>query len=505
MSTATLAQLDALADKIIAEHGNARDAKDLTKYRGRPLDFIREELNYTLYDKQIEVVLSFEKYKKTAVRGCHGAGKDAVLGPIALYAAYCLEMLVLITSATESQLLDQTFREVGMRFNDSKLPGTLYTADLRINGTKRILCRTSGSVSNLTGYHDAKGVCVLISEAQGEQTEAAAFDAADANTTDDLSKIVVVGNPISPEGRFFEINRKRTWNAIRISAFDHPNIKQGRMVIPGGPAPTWPAEMAEEYGTDSPWYVARVLGQFPDVGIDNLIRRSWIENAVSLWQEKRFAVQTSALLPWVVADIARGGPDLTCIGVIRGDQGAAVLDTLETSSEPDTMKTADTLLTRSRELGFYRLAIKRPNEGDLIRAQVPLVVDDVGVGGGCVDRCRQLQGNVLPFNGAHKSTVIDPRTQQEKYANLRAESYFAVRDALRDGRLALPDDRKMEEELLAIQYSTNAAGRLIVEPKLDIRKRLRRSPDRADVAAMGTWAVRHNAERRARLFYFPRL
>lgn len=482
-------QLDAIVSELLVRHERTQGVIDFTGYRGRPLDFMREQLAFEPYEKQREVILAFEKYKKVAVRGCHGAGKDAVLAPIALYAAYVLGMLVLVISATEKQLLGQTWKELDERFTPSKLPGDLYTADLRINGKKRILAMTSGAVSNLTGWHDKHGVCVLISEAQGEQTEAAAFDAADANTTDDKSKICVVGNPIAPGGRFFEVSRRATWHAIKMSAFDHPNIQEGRMVIPGGPAPSWPAEMAAEYGAESPWYTARVLGEFPDTGIENLIRRAWIDRAVARWQDNATRARVSSYRPWVIADIARGGPDLTCIGTVRGDKRLVVCDELETSSEPDTMRTAATLVEKARTLGFWSIGRRRPTLDDIIAHQVPIVCDDVGVGGGVTDRVRELRGNARPFNGAHKSTVVDPRTQQEKYANLRAESYFVLRDALRDDVAAFPPDAKRDEELLAIQFSHNAAGRLIVEPKIDIRKRLKRSPDRADVVSMGVWAV----------------
>ena len=255
--------LEALASQIIAKHGDGR-AADLKKYDGRILDFVEQELHWKPYPKQIEVLLSFEQRKKTCVRGCHGAGKDAVLGVIALYAALVKGMLVLVISATERQLLGQTWRELSDRFRGSRLPGDLYAADFRIKGEKRIIAMTSANSSNLTGWHDKHGVCVLVSESQAEQVEAAAYDALDANTIDDLSKAVVVGNPLSPEGRFADINCSPNWNAIQISAHDHPNLtSEGGVEIAGAPTLAWVKEMADEYGADSDWYRSRVLVTSP--------------------------------------------------------------------------------------------------------------------------------------------------------------------------------------------------------------------------------------------------
>jgi hypothetical protein len=221
-----------------------------------------------------------------------------------LYAAYVRGMLVLAISATERQLLGQLWREVGNRFS-ARLPGQLYNSDLRINGEKRVIAMTSGSVSNLTGWHDPAGVFIAISEAQGEQVEDAAFDAAIANAVDDASRIVVVGNPVKAEGRFHEVSNKATWHAIEISAFDHPNVREGRVVIPGGPAPTWPAEMAAEFGEDSPWYISRVLGRFPPAGsVDSLLRSEWLEAAYQL-HETTPNTFTRNPVPVVALDVAR--------------------------------------------------------------------------------------------------------------------------------------------------------------------------------------------------------
>src|SRR5205823_13285455 len=124
-------------------------------------EFSRDELGFEPYDKQVEIFDSFTANKRTAVRGAHGTGKDAALAVIALYAAYVLGMLVLVISATERQLLGQLWREVRDRFS-TRLPGELYTADLRIGGEKRILAMTSGSTSNLTGWHDPNCVAILM-------------------------------------------------------------------------------------------------------------------------------------------------------------------------------------------------------------------------------------------------------------------------------------------------------------------------------------------------------
>ena len=68
-----------------------------------------------------------------------------------------------------------------------------------------------------------------------------------------------------------------------------------------------------------------------------------------------------------------------------------------------------------------------------------------------------------------------------EFANLRAEMYWSARELFRLQLACVP--RKYGstwEELTEGGYSYDRKGRLLVEPKKDIKKRLGRSPDGAD-------------------------
>jgi hypothetical protein len=76
----------------------------------------------------------------------------------------------------------------------------------------------------------------------------------------------------------------------------------------------------------------------------------------------------------------------------------------------------------------------------------------------------------------------------ERFRNLRAECYFRVSAWLKEGgALACGQHTTaLQAELCAPSYSNdNAAGRLTLESKDDIRKRLGVSPDIADALAIG--------------------
>jgi hypothetical protein len=66
--------------------------------------------------------------------------------------------------------------------------------------------------------------------------------------------------------------------------------------------------------------------------------------------------------------------------------------------------------------------------------------------------------------------------------------YWTLREALRNNELALPPDAKLQAELTNIKYKLDSRGRYQIEAKDEIRKRLGRSPDRADALALAVWA-----------------
>jgi hypothetical protein len=109
-------------------------------------------------------------------------------------------------------------------------------------------------------------------------------------------------------------------------------------------------------------------------------------------------------------------------------------------------------------------------------------VDGGGVGGGVIDRLRQLNIAVreVQFGGKpdRASLDIDPT----RYANKRAEMWGTMREAL--SGLALPDDPELARDLTGVQYGLNARDEIQLERKEDMKKRDLASPDCGDALAL---------------------
>ena len=104
---------------------------------------------------------------------------------------------------------------------------------------------------------------------------------------------------------------------------------------------------------------------------------------------------------------------------------------------------------------------------------------DSGAGAGVIDRLRQLGYDVMevPFGGkASKPTL---------FLNRRAEMWWDMKEWLGQGG-AIPNDPQLKQELATPVYWFDAAGRKVLEPKDEIKKRLQGggSPDMADALAL---------------------
>lgn len=161
-------------------------------------------------------------------------------------------------------------------------------------------------------------------------------------------------------------------------------------------------------------------------------------------------------------DVARFGSDKSVIYPRRGrDARTLPVDVFEGM---DTMQLASRVAERIKEHGV-----------------VQTFVDEGGVGGGVVDRLRQLGFNVMGVNFGWKS---DRRVEgAPACVNKRTEIWATMREALKAG-LALPDDDALAFELLAPSYSFTHANEISLERKEDMKKRGVRSPDRADALAL---------------------
>lgn len=292
-----------------------------------------------------------------------------------------------------------------------------------------------------------------------------------------------------------------SWYVIRASAHDHPNVQEGREVIPGGPSRAWVEDVRDEYGEDSPYYIARVEARFPTSSSDAAFPLALVERAMDAHTSasERLAgldLQASGE-PWTIGvDVAGDGMtgDETVVALRRGP----VVYELRAWRGLDTMETVQRVVEIWEELDRDSRARVRE-----------IVVDSIGIGKGVFNRLeethvtqRRLIGHTRFGRPKWRSTSVkgfDARKSavgKGDYRNRRSQAYWWLREKLEDGEILLPYDEALFEELTRMPYRIDQKGKVWFK-KDDLKTRIGRSPDRADAVVISLWpAVRRVAGKR---------
>lgn len=111
-------------------------------------------------------------------------------------------------------------------------------------------------------------------------------------------------------------------------------------------------------------------------------------------------------------------------------------------------------------------------------------LDIGGMGKPVYDRLIELGVDIQAFDGATTKGVPDD------YYNKRAYGYFLTKMMFEDNLLILREvDKPILSELEKIKQKYRSDGKKLIEPKLEMKKTLRYSPDRADSLMMAIWAL----------------
>jgi len=423
MSQARLDRLASDLGDLLSRQDRRAGLPDLRKYKDDPCGFARDVLGFEPYPKQAEILEAMVTHKRLECHGANGTGKDAAAGVAALWWTFTRDdPLTVIQSSTQRQVTEVNFgREIGPLWRRAGLPGELYR------------------------------------------------EAAFACATGESDVILAVGNPLSPSGVFYQANQSPDWYSVEISSLDHPNLQEGRTVIPGGPSQQFVETMASMYGRGSPIFEARVEGRFPSESMYGLVRRSWLEAAAERWEAGELDNGGAVVIG---IDVARFGPDATCLAVRRGNH---LLELIKWYGA-DTTQTTERVKAEAARFEVHPL--RHDFAGRAFPATGRLVCDSIGIGAGVADQLRKADYTVGDFNGATRARKADD------FMNKRAESFWHIRKLLEDGKVAVPHDEDLWQELLTTEWSVDGSGRVKIEPKSDLAARLGRSPDKADALAM---------------------
>lgn len=423
--------------------------------REKPVAYCRETLGVDLWAKQREVIRAIANpaIPYISVRSGNGVGKTH-LAAAAVYQyldSHCPGYAI-ISSSSWRQTQKGIWPLIRTMHRRARLPmgGEIQATEWKRGDLWGAFCVSPDQPENFSGFRTRHGVMVIVDEASALEREV--FDAILGLCSTRGSKIVLIGNPLSPEGPFYDTFSNPAWLNFHISSHDVTGLG-----IRGLATQEWVDAMGKTWGVGSPMYLARVNGEFPTGSSYALISLSWIPARIVPALLKPHGVRRLG------ADIARYGDDRTVI-LIRDDR---CIIQVETHTKQSTMET----------VGRIKLAAEKWKVGP-----DDISIDDTGLGGGVTDRLQELGFSVNAVNNGEAAG------DRDRFHNMRAECYWRIRERLApdaENPLYCPREfASVLKECTWPHYKPASDGRIKLESKDSIKARRGCSPDESDALAL---------------------
>ena len=435
---------------------------------GGAVRWCEDFLGAVYWSKQIEIVNSVFENERTAVKACHNSSKTYTAADIVLaFMCICYPAKVITTAPTWGQVRDLLWSEIRARYNKylAQYMAGIECNQMRweINPDYYAVGLSPKETVSLTGHHQ-ENVLVVFDEAPGVSLEKNI--AAESLMSGKNPHWLKIGNPTDASGHFYDNFTNPQWNTISIGYKDTPNFVH----LQDDPDPrdvdlpenvkeqliteSWVEGRKDEWGETSPLYIARCEGDFPPEGTRQVISLALCEEAANRDIQPEGDIHLGI-------DVARFGDDLTVYTPRRGN---VILEQI-TDAHRDTMEVAGRATALHHRDGYMSIQ-----------------VDVIGIGAGVVDRLSELGLPVVAWD------VRQAPNDKEHFFNKRTEAWFGFADWLQYGKI--PRDLDLFADLTAPQYSYTSDGKLKVESKDEMKKRLGHSPDKADSAIASIQNIR---------------
>jgi hypothetical protein len=449
MTLLTSENISITAAAIAAKKRKAKTSANSQRWTNAA-DFAAGVLGAQPTGYQREILQTLVDRRRVCVRGPHGLGKTALASWAVLWGLYTFgdDCKVITTASVWRQLDKFLWPEIRKWARLAKWTDgapQMQQLNARYGGAEAFAV-ASDNAAHIEGAH-AKRLLYVLDEAKTIPIDT--WDAIEGAFSAGECYALAISTPGGRVGRFYDIHRRAEgltdW-AVRHVTLDEA-INAGRVL------PEWAEQRAAQWGFENPTYQARVLGEFPEQESDALISLTWIESAIERGKELQHLPDCKERYTGV--DVARFGSDDSAIVSRCGE--VAFIDGVYHGN--DTMQMAGRAKLISEQRKTY------------------LHIDEVGVGSGVVDRLKEQGVKCRGVNVGNKPN------DTERFANLKAESYWNLREMFRLGNITLLDSQyndRLTAELTSMRYAVNSSGKITIESKEEIKKQGLRSPDVAE-------------------------
>lgn len=403
---------------------------------------------------QVRDGLSLDEALRVAVASGHGIGKSALVSWLILWAmSTAVDTRGVVTANTEQQLKGKTWAELAKWFRLCicqhwfQLTATaMFSADPAHEKTWRmdVVAWSERNTEAFAGLHNQGRRIILIMD-EASAIPDAIWEVSQGALTDNDTEIMwfAFGNPTRTTGAFRECfgRFRNRWVTRQIDSRTVAITNKSQL-----------QQWVDDYGEESDFVKVRVRGVFPSASNTQFIPGDLVQKAMK--------TEPTATLydPLVIGvDVARFGDDVSVVWFRRGRDASSIA--------PKRFRKIDTM-----ELASRVAALIDEHSPDAV------FVDEGGVGGGVVDRLRQLGHDVI---GVNFGAAADSDPEGERFANKRAEMYGRGRQWLRTGG-SIPNDFDLRADLEGVEYGYNLKGEILLESKESMKRRGLASPDNSD-------------------------
>jgi hypothetical protein len=395
-----------------------------------------------------------------AVSSGHGIGKSAMAAWLVLWIMSTRpHSKGVVTANTGEQLASKTWAGVSAWhaksitkhwFDVTTGKGAMRMTNKQYPDTWRVDAQTSREENSesFAGLHAASSTpWYLFDEASAIPKKI--WEVSEGGKTDGEPMHFAFGNPTRNTGAFaecFGVNRHR-WNTRHIDSRSVAITNKRTLQA-------W----VDDYGEDSDFVKVRVRGVFPSASSLQFIGRDLVDGAMGREApDEVYHGRTAA----IGVDVARFGDDQSVIRTRIGRNGSPF--PAKRFPKLDTMQTASRVAAHIDYLRSLGLG-------------VVCFVDGGGVGGGVIDRLRQLNYDVVEVQFGSKPD------DERRYLNKRAEMWGKMKEWLAIG--CLEKDELLATDLTAVEYQYTVKDQIQLESKEHMKQRGLASPDDGDALAL---------------------
>lgn len=437
--------------------------------------FAERALGDTLWSKQREILQAVSTHDKVAVKSGHGLGKTYTAAAAVIWWMCTRRPAEVISTApTWRQVEKLLWKEVALAWGraapEIRELGQCLTTQLKFGPGHEAWGISTDDTDRFQGIHSPH-LMVIVDEAAGVAQQI--HDAIATLGTGGEYRELLIGNPTSTEGRFYQAFRDPSlgYHCVSVSVEDSPHWTGEdcpESVLHHLTTREWAAARAHEWGTDSALYQARVLAKFPEGDSDNiLVPLSWAE-AAQLREPPEEGDRTAQL----GLDVARYGNDSTCMA------GRVGYDLILIEERPGSTGTLDVVAWASG------IACQWAEK----YSAVTVLVDE-GYNPGVVDLLLARDDKGVTYEAvSFGAAALDT----EHHINRRNEMYWGLRRLFQPGNndpdLSIsatgPEVSRFIAQVSAMRYKNDARLRPRLESKDEMKARGMPSPDEADAVVL---------------------